>query len=342
MRNPKVLRAPHRLAASIVLSTFLAACGGGGGGGDSGGGAITDDPAPPMPTIVSFGIGTKDVAPLTFTVANVADVSIAYTLLGFNGTWNRTAQAYSLSGRTNVLSGPNLFGDFVVQTIEPLTWAGDNPPGAGKMEVLTVATSKYPLLLPVVTTIDGMAPPVLLGYGADTVRYDWDTYLSLWPDDTEPTQWRVASFGATALSLAIDRVRAVLDLMAFINGNDRAIAAAGAAGLETACSPRPGATTGSRRIALANPDGELNPGDGLVVTYTNCWIDDPTDDIDLLLDGTITMSGYIENASPFSTGFDEIHFVSLTIWETETAGGLVNIDPDPIVVTGKLGLFVTP
>lgn len=109
----------------------------------------------------------------------------------------------------------------------------------------------------------------------------------------------------------------------------------------TSCSLQPGTTTpGTRKIALANPHGELNPGDDLIVTYTNCWLDDPADTYDVLLDGTITMNGYIENSTPFSTGFDEFRFDSLV--ERETANGIVDPTSPPVTTTGTLTLFVTP
>jgi hypothetical protein len=124
----------------------------------------------------------------------------------------------------------------------------------------------------------------------------------VWPDDTQPNQWRLASFGGTASALAAESGRMVLELMAFINANDLRIATAGAAGLDTACSPRPGAATGTRKIALANPDGELNPGDGLIVTYATAGsMIRPTTSI--CCQRSITLTGYIENRAHFSTGF---------------------------------------
>lgn len=340
MRIAPTLRIAPRLLSAFAIAIMVAACGGGGDSDGGGGGVdITDDPAPPMPTTVTFNVGTKDSARLTLTADGI---SIAYPLLAYNGTWNRTAQAWTLSGRTGVDSGPALFGAFQVASVVPVSWTGDSPPTSGKLEFITPAGNSFFLPQLVQATFDTGTPPVLLTYGPSTIRYDWDAYLSLWPDDTQPREWRLASFGGTVSFLVADRTQLILDLMAYINANDTRIASAGAAGLVTDCSPRPGAATGTRKIALANPDGELNPGDGLVVTYTNCWVDDPTDNIDLLYNGSITLNGYIENKTPFSTGFDEFRFNSLSEQETETVGSVVNVDPLPIVTTGTMTLFVTP
>jgi len=349
MNRASIARNASRLASTLAIFAALAACGGG-GGDDSGDVDITDDPAPSLPTALKFGIGTKDSAPLTFASSiDTTTVTIAYPLLGFSGTWDRAASAYTLVGATGVNSSPvpPLLGTFSNQIVETLTWTGDGSPTAGKLEQITPASNAaFFVPEPVQTTIAGNL--LTLSYPGETSPppLDWDSYLGLWVDDTQIDPWRLASFGGATLSLAIERIRMVLDLMAFINANDIAISAAGANGLVTNCSPRPGAATGTRRIALANADGELNPGDGLVVTYSNCWLDDATDDVDQLLDGAITLNGYIENATDagafVSTGFDEFRFDSLEVRETETVGSVVNVDPTAVVTSGTLTLFVQP
>lgn len=346
MNRASIARNASRLASTLAIFATLAACG---GGGDDGGTIdITDDAAPPLPAVLKFGIGTKDSAPLTFSSSvDTTTVTIAYPLLSFGGTWDRGSGAYTLAGSTGVNSSPvpPLFGNFGNQIVETLAWTGDGSPTAGKLEQITPAGNAFFLPDPVQTTIVGNV--LTLSYPNETpLDLDWDSYLNLWVDDTQIDPWRLASFGGATLSLAIERIRMILDLMAFINANDTAISAAGANGLVTNCSPRPGAATGTRRIALANPDGELNPGDGLIVTYSDCWIDDATDDVDQLLDGSITLSGYIENATDagvfVSTGFDEFRFESLEVRETETVGSVVNVDPTAVVTSGTLTLFVQP
>lgn len=333
-RTSEWSRTGWRLLSAVAIATLVAACGGGGGDDDGDGGTIvTDDPAPPMPTTINFNIATKDAAPLAFSVDTVA---ISYPLLKFNGTWNRTADAWTMRGSTGVDSGAALFGAFSTQVLEPLQFTGDEP-SAGKLEFATPAANSFFPGEQVQVTV---GTNVLVTYNLVTKSYDWDTFLLLWPDVAQSNSDRLASFGVTASGLAADRGKLVLDLMATINGNDLKISAAG--GYETPCASRPGAATGTRRIALTNPDGELNPGDGIVITYTNCWIDDQTDTVDRLLNGSITLSGYIENQSPFSTGFDEIRFNALAENETETIGGAVNVVQPAIVTNGTMTLFVTP
>jgi len=330
-------------AAAVFCVTALSACGGGGDDGDGGG---TDEPAPPMPTVIKYGIGTKQGDELKFSSAiESINVAISYPSLDVGGTWNRGTQAYTLSGSTNVgnIPAPPLFGPFRTTVVEPLAWIGSNSPSAGKIENVTLDGSVLSLADPVQSTVTPTG--FRLTYPGQTARdVDAATYLNLWVVVQEPDWWRLASFGGATLSLALEPIRQILDLMAFINGNDLKIAAAGAAGLVTSCSLQPGKSTpGTRKIALENPDGALNPGDTLVVTYTDCWIDNPTDDVDALVNGTVRLVNYIENASAgtfVSTGFREIRFESLT--QRETLNGIVDTTVPPITITGTLSLFVTP
>lgn len=334
MKTSTQFTTARRLLSALAIAMLVVACGGGDDGG-GGGIDITDDPAPPMPTSINYGFGTKDAAPLAFSADGI---SLSYPLLQFRGTWNRTANTWTMTGSTGVHSGAQLFGNFGVQAVEPLQFSADGTPVAGKLEFITPAGNSFFLSQPVQVTLSSTS--ALVAYGTTTASFGWDDFLLLWPDTAQPDAYRLASFGTTTSALAADRGKMVLDLMAVINANDLKISAAG--GYVTACSTPPGAVAGSRTIALANPDGELNPGDGIVVTYANCWVDDPSDSIDLLWNGKITMSGYIETRSPFSTGFDEIRFDGLAENETETVGGAVNIVQPAILTNGTLTLFVTP
>lgn len=337
-----------RRSATLVVAALLGACGGGGGDDVV---VDTDDPAPSLPTIVKFGIGTKATAPLTVTATGVGVV--AYPSLGFNGEWNRAASAFTLGGGTGVSSGATLYGDMTERIAEPLRWVaapepwiGDNIPTEGKLETETpLSNTNFPGYL-VQTAISSTG--LTLSYQSSTLALpDWGAFEDLWEDPATPAEWQLASFGGSTLSLAIDRSRLVLDLMAYVNARDREIAAAGAAGIEAPCDLPPGSTTrGSRKIALANPDGQLNPGDSLVMTYTDCWLDDPGDNVDIWLEGTVVLSGYIENADDsgalVSTGFDEFRFESLKSRDTETVGGALIPDDLELVTTGTMTLFVTP
>jgi hypothetical protein len=334
MRAQSGIGTGRRLLSAIAIAVFVAACGGGGDDGGGGSVDITDDPAPPMPTSINYEMRTKDAAPLAFSIDVI---SVSYPLLQFGGTWNRTADAWTMTGYSGVNSGAQLFGNFAIQSVDPLQFSADDTPTAGKLEFTTPAGNSFFPGERVQVTVGVNA---VVTYNQQTNTYDWDTFFMLWPDTTQHPSQRLASFGTTVSGLAADRGKMVLDLMAAINANDLKIS--GVDGYVTACSTPPGAAAGTRRIALANPDGVFNPGDAVVVTYTNCWVDDPTDSIDLLWNGKITMSGYIENRSPFSTGFDEIRFDGLAENETETVGSTVNIVQPPIVTNGTLTLFIKP
>ena len=63
----------------------------------------------------------------------------------------------------------------------------------------------------------------------------------------------------------------------------------------------------------------------------DCWLDDPTDDTDELLNGVIQAESYIEDVDASNTithvGFERIRFVDYTIAETEEDMSVFTIDP---------------
>ena len=85
-------------------------------------------------------------------------------------------------------------------------------------------------------------------------------------------------------------------------------------------------------------------GDDLQWAFTDCWIDDSSGTMDLLLNGAIDLIDYVEvSDSDFQligTGFNEVNFNDLTIAQTdENLPGIFTIDPsDTIVVTGGFDL----
>jgi len=328
----------RQVLSAIAVAVMAAACGGGGGGSVDGtvNPVITDDPAPPMPANVNFTFGTKASAPLALSTPGVV---LSYPRIAFAGTWNRMADTWTMRGQADVESGAQLFGNFSARAIDPAQFSADDTPTAGKLEYVAPPGNTFiPAGAIMQVTVGAQALVVNMTNLIDHT-YAWDVFLDMWTDTNQHPTERLASFGVNASGLVADRGKMVLDLMAAINVSDQQIQTA--AGYATQCSPRPGAGTGSRLITLASQDGHLNPGDTVLVTYTNCWVDDPSDSIDVLLNGTVTMAGYIESKSPFATGFDEIRF-NLSENETETVGGTVMVMQPAVSTNGTMTLFVSP
>ena len=77
--------------------------------------------------------------------------------------------------------------------------------------------------------------------------------------------------------------------------------------------------------------GELMPGQDFTFDFDDCWLNDPFDNTDDLLNGVIRAESYIEDVDASNTitrvGFDSIRFVDYEIAETEEDMSVFTIDP---------------
>jgi len=316
------MRHPWKLVASAIVLAVLQACGGGGGGdGGDGNGAPGDDSAPTMPTTLAFSGGLIDGVPMAVSAAGQ---SLSVTSFGFKGTWDRTANRYTLPANETFLSvNSEALGARVTAAA---SWVGFAPP----VESGTLS-AQSPLFTGIAAMTALSDTQVQLSWTGTTptttVNYSWDTFLN----ELLPTDWEIgiqAAFGAAAHG--VEKVQFALDQFVFINTYDAQLATAGAAGVTQACA----GGAGTRKVVWSdtNGDGALGPGDGFSVTFASCRIDMPGD-IDQVLDGQIVISGYIENSSPFSVG-GRVDFVGLRQAETDVQGISLS-------TTGSMQLFIS-
>jgi hypothetical protein len=314
MKGRRKTRTWTQGALALAIAAALAACGGDGGGGVDDNG---DDPAPTLPATLAFGGGLVDGSRLVITVEGLVNLPISG--FGFRGTWDRTANRYTLPANETALTtdlGPA--GTLAARVTATAAWVGAVPPASsGTVSAQALAGSAgVPLFTGTASvtalsdtqvrlTWDGTAPPT-------TIDASWDGFI----DGDLTTDWESgiqSAFGM--LALGVEKVQLALDQFVFINGNDAALARAGAAGVSQACA----GGNGSRKVVWndANGDGALGPGDGFTVVFSGCVLDMPGD-IDQRLDGRIVISNYLENASPVSVG-GRVDFVALQ--QTETGSG---------------------
>jgi hypothetical protein len=309
----------------------LAACGGGGGsdGGDDD--TTGDDPAPMLPANLSFSGGLSDGVPMTLSVDGM---NLSVTGFGFRGTWDRTANRYVLPANETFLNVDlGLSGVLATGVTATASWVGVAPPAqSGTISAQSLVDNfETPLFTGIASMTvlsesvvrlswTGTVPPTMLDYS-------WDTFL----DADLPQDWQGGiQAGVAVLAMHIDKVQMALDLFVFVNAQDTQLAAAGVAGVTTACA----GGTGTRQVVWndANRDGALGPADGFTVTYANCLVDLPGD-IDQRLDGRVVISGYIENSAPFSVG-GRADFV--TLQQTET-----DVEALTLSTTGSIQVFVS-
>jgi hypothetical protein len=311
------MRHPWKFVASAAALAVLSACGGGGGDGGDDGGATSDDQAPPLPARLTFSGTLIDGVPM---VVSAAGQGLPVSGFGFKGSWDRTANRYTLPANETFLNiDLGLSGVLTVGVTSTASWIGSVPPvESGTVSAQSIVDAfETPLFtgiasatalssVAVQTSWNGTSPPT-------TYTYTWDAFI----DGMLPTDWETGvQVGFALLAHGVEKLQFAIDQFVFINAHDAQLASAGAAGVTQACA----GGVGTRKVVWndANRDGALGPGDGFGVTFANCRIDLPGD-IDQLLDGQIVISNYIENASPFSVG-GRVDIVGLQQTETGPEG----------------------
>jgi hypothetical protein len=285
-----------------------------------------------MPASLAFTGGlTEGVA-----MAISADtMELPITVFDFNGTWDRTANRYTLPANGTVVHvdlGPR--GVLATGVTATASWVGIPPPAqSGTLSAESRADGSGTPLFAGLATMTVLPDPALVRLSWNgttpptTADYSWDGFL----DALLPTDWQQGlQLGVALFASGVEKVQLALDQFVFINAHDAQLAGAGAAGVTQACA----SSTGTRTVVWndANLDGALGPGDGFTVTFAGCRIDLPGD-LDEVLDGKIVISGYIENASPFSVG-GRVDFIGLK--QTETGPQALSVS-----TTASLQLFVT-
>jgi len=272
------------------------------------------------------------------------------------------------SGRVDVelATVPQLFGDFEVEaTADWLVPAGSDPDtgallvrrGDERVEV-TVIDSGDTVRVRWDETCDGV-------FDAE-VSLTWTEFDDL--DDTAPEWQRLGDFAYSAtIEFMLELAEFGLEGLSLIDEDlvqvgQRVLTcdAFGAAGLSVPPPPPVIPDAGSLTFAWLDDaaDGEVGPGDSFRMEFEYCLDDDPTDDIDELVNGTIRLNSYTEVATERNTtnfitrvGFEGtspaarpggLAFETLERWEVidmDGSGPLTTTDAElNTVIDGRLVL----
>jgi hypothetical protein len=192
--------------------------------------------------------------------------------------------------------------------------------------------------------------------------YTWDTFEDLFDTSAVPAE-QLASFGFQAISFLFEQVDNVTEVLHLIDQYEDDLE--GGVAITEMCdafsnaglaAPVGTPDQGMRVLSWIddNPDGQLGPGDDFEGTITECWVNDPSDDIDEILDGTGNFYNYVENVDQFREVITAIGFTAVappnpggvtysgfTISETEeTSPGTAEIT-NVIGLTGGVSVLFT-
>ena len=295
------------------------------------------------PTILSqynFSIGAIDaMTPWTASVGAIGSVSVdlGTTLLGtINLDVSGTGDVTLLSTTTNAGSSFTMTGTSTVPGLEALNATAAvsvtsainanvfDDPTSGSFEITTT-----PPLGTITVDIGATSVDISLNGGTPTV-YTWEEYTDLLGSPTAQPHEQVASLVGGAFEfiyeLALDAADSI-DELELITLNNPTVEQCD---MFTGTQPPMVLAQGMVTVTWTG-SGELLPGQDFNFDFEDCWLDDPTDNSDELLNGVIQAESYIEDVDASNTitrvGFDRIRFVDYTIAETEEDVGVFTIDP---------------
>jgi hypothetical protein len=341
----------HAMMFLGVLA-LLSGCGGGGGGGV--------DVTPPSTNLdYILGPPRAGVAPLTVTGPlskfTLSSNPPTMELPLITGTFNTATLDTTIADNaavpilwadTATPSDNSLFGNLEVFASQPFRWNGASDPTAGEF-LITSRNGIFPGRIRarvstaagggVQTAYDDNADGT---YGSD-VFYAWGSFHDLWKDVSKLIHERASSFVYSVrqtifslMDLAMETTNAIEDHRAELQaaGSDNAI--------QVECDALPGGSPGSYSIAWTDVNGNgkidydlsgAQQHDTFTFTINQCWIDDPSDPEDLLLNGVIEMD-YYEPHLQWGPVFDNLVV-------TPTSDN-VAIPGSAITVNGGFSLFV--
>ena len=356
-RNAFPWRALWLIPLSILgVLTIVATGGGGGGDDDSFDGDSDVGPVVILPTynllltnlqgdnLLTAAIGTS----LTVSVDidgilhNSIDLSVnannEVTLLSFIA---HAGSRFDLL----VSSGGQLPLDGTVAVIFTEDIAGNigAPPTSGAFDVV------IPNETVSVTMVAGGVQVSL--NGAAAVAYSWEEFGSLLDDDAQETWVRRASLATGAFEFIYEFAFNVADILDELELAALSNLIVQSCDMFTGTPPTGILPQGEITITWIG-SGELSDGDDFEWLFNQCWVDEPSDTIDELFDGTVVLENYTETIDFNTNTLFEIGFgglsnqpggviFDLTLSETVQNDGVFTISPDDILaITGGFAIII--
>jgi len=339
------------IPVTVIALVLIVASGGGGGGGDDDGptGDFGDEP-PIIPTTLRFLLASlPDDEPLTVNAGSDLTVTVNFTDIVF-GTVDLTVNAdntvifdsYSTTDTEGMevtvssLGGSTLDGtfEFIVVNTRPIeTNIGDNP-HAGHFEVVTpteMVTVKILSATEVQIVLNDPGEPISL-------TYTWDEFTDLLGDDLVDTWQRRASLAANVYEFIYELALTVGDSLDELGTVVVTNPIVESCDMFTGTQPAGVLAQGETTITWLG-SGEMTSGDNFEWRFTDCWLDEPLDDTDDLINGVVRLENYSEAVTVanilLEIGFGSlgggrggVFFDNLLISETQEDTGVFTIDPD--------------
>ena len=316
------------MATLALLAGVVAACSSGGGGGDE------DVGFKPVPSVVTFTLGSGG-APLEVEYAGET-VDVDVVLSGF---YNVNLDEWATDvGTALTLDSGTLFGVLEVTVLDRLQGTAWDVPRSGTLQVRQVSSGD---VVTIGVVSDGVE--ILYDDGGDGVNvlgpfpFTWIELYEI-PFGTPAAEYEEIAAGAWAIvELARERFLIVYQVFASIFELGDFLESIGPGGqveVPDGCETLPGSGTVGDGFFVWNDDnanGLVDTGDSFSVRVIDCWVDSPGP-VDSLFDGMLQLTGFSCSQSPFATGAS-IEFQDLSEQITAEAGGVYVVVPDSETIT---------
>jgi hypothetical protein len=334
------------LALTVVAGVAaIIGSGGGGGGGDETTSSSTtlnytlSGPRAPVPALsASAQGGTLSVSfPSNSPVQDLPWMTGTYDTTTLDVVLNSSADPVAWADMTGVP-----FGNVEIKVTQTFRWNNSNEPTVGEMTV-TSRDGTFPGTIKIAVT-SSPAPGVNISWDSDNngtfetgpVFHTWDNFDVLWENAGTDLWQRVASATYSMRAILYENAHLAIETFATIEDIFDQLQSYGpGATLIGTCSPNPpvGAWTNQIQVRWNDLDGSgtISLNDSFTFTFDNCWVDDPGNDIDQVLNGEMDFLNYDRHVQACPA------FVNLVANETNASGVIAGSD---ITFNGGLCLFI--
>jgi hypothetical protein len=284
----------------FILPIVFIIPGCGGGGGDSGGGGT---PAPTVPTVLNYSVGTSTMTPL-LTGTSADGTMFNVTSINLAGTYNRSTTATTLAENKSmfftVSGGP--LGATSVQIVTPAgstaQWnSGDNPT-SGMFDVNSTHVGPYRV------KVNNSIPGVEIYFNGSLVRsMTWAYFKSAVEISVNPEEI-LTSLAYNALQSVYRCMQQAYTVVEIVMENQDTLTQGGIdVRLVTSL---PGFPSNIHVQWGGNSSGNISPGDNFLSRFSNWWVDNPGSNQDYFYNGRLLWLDYWEgtNASGTFVGGD--------------------------------------
>ena len=306
----------HTRFASIIIPFFFlflsTSCGGGGGGGGGGGDDGGGDGG--GQTLSEYGFGLNLLADKPLTISATLDsqpVTATLESIGggstFNGTYDIASETITMGASIVKVTTTGMWDPpltIAINDEEPVVMSVGNNPTQGKITVGVGENPNYEDSFTVTITPTG----VLLDRGSISKSKTWDEFDELIGSD-KPAWQKQASFASNIVGFIFNQLNFDIEAITLIAENDTVLSKKSVTFNSAFTGTAPAGHASQGTLILSSTDGNVGPGSDFSEVFNDYWVNDKSDDIDQLYDGSVRFVGFLEDSDDARDVITAIGFI---------------------------------